>query len=147
MKIKNIVKFRDEMFAAIKDAAYWDATETYCTVKTKYLDADAHYKDMKRDEADDTLKPDCDWNFIPRCARYGETDAEFGAVALPHPLHFRGTDIYLVIDSDANAILYKDVGTHFEYSRNVVLEYYRSKMARAMVLIRAIDEVVKENRR
>lgn len=141
MKIKNIGKFRDELFAAIKDAAYWDAEVTFCTAKSKYCDR--YYERMKHD-AEDSLPPDEDWNFIPTI---GGDDENYGVVGLPHPMHFSGTDIYMIIDCDGNARFYKDVITHFECVRIATLEYYSTRMASAMVLIRAIDEVVKENRR
>lgn len=135
MKIRNISKFRDELFAAIKDSLYWDAHESYLVAKSPEI-GDAYHHLMTDDE---------DWHFMP----YYDFDKNgngLQVVALPHALEFRGTSIYLVIDDSADARFYKDATTHFELIGVVTSDYYKNKMSFAMTLVRNIDQTIKENR-
>ena len=121
MKIKNIEKFRNELYKAL-DGGSWlpfdDSAE--CVIVAE------HKSDINRERLA---------NSIPV---WREVNGETVAVALYRPLEILGTDYFVTVDFDADVSLWKRVDGGYRFEDFVSTNNY-SRMAVAIKVFDMVD--------
>lgn len=137
MNIRNIDKFREEMFKAVKDTAPFTAMATPLKYVTKPL--------FNGD-------PDEDWSLRDHIAHYANVDGELKPVALANALELKVikflddgelevSTFYMTIDHDCDAVFYSDEGDHFEFRAFIDCDDARSKLQFAMMVSRELEKL------
>lgn len=120
MKIRNPEKYRDTLYKAIDDAALFDFAETpLCVWK------DGHERPKYADQLQDF-------------------DAEGKCISLPHPFHIKGSNVWMIIDHDGDAIFYLSHETHFQYLFSNAVYYYDTQMAHAIAVTHDLYNLTKK---
>lgn len=121
MKIKNVEKFREELYAAIKDAYLWE----WDNIQT----SSAVWKGTS-DDYEESMTSYSSFKFI---------DERALRISLPHPMIIRnnGKAVYITVD-DSGATFWKSTDEEFEYMGSIDINFYQSKMSFSMVVTRAL---------
>ena len=126
MKIKNIEKFRNELYAALKDGSWLpfdDSAE--CVIIAEHENSINHERLA---------------NSIPV---WREVNGETVAVALYRPLKVLGTDYFVTVDVDADVSLWKHVDGGYQFEDFVPTNNYN----RMTIAVRACEMVDRAYRR
>lgn len=121
MKIKNVEKFREDLYTAIKDAYLWqwDSIETSSAIW--------------KGTSDDYVE--C----MTRNSSFKFVDGMALRISLPHPMVIRnnGKTVYMTVDN-AGVTFWQSTDEEFQYRGSLHAEFYQNRMSFSMVVARAL---------
>ena len=121
MKIKNVEKFREELYTAIKDAFLyqWRSIET----------PSAMWKGTN-DDYEESME---------RCSSFKFVDGKMFRISLAHPMVIKHNDksVYMTVD-DEGVTFWKSTDEEFEYRGSIEANLYQNRMSFSMVVTRTL---------
>lgn len=123
MRVKNVEKFRDQLYEAIKDQSWWDV-DTDITVVVK------HGYDYVSGANHVTERP-----------HYEVVMGEARCVSLPHPCRIKNIGMYITVD-EMGINFWKDNKNEFKYSGCLSFEFYKSRLSMVMALANMISRKI-----
>ena len=134
MKIKNVGKFRNELYEAIKDATYWDEVEDTEWVFKKLDTDNKELYEMRKND----LGEYCIWKEF-------DNGVGYQAIALPNPMHINGTPIYMTVD-DEGVDFWRSKEDYFEHCSWVDADFCKNRLSFAMAVMRRIEHYVSKEK-
>lgn len=111
--IKNVEKFREDLYSAIIDGNSYDFAEacTSCTYK------DSHKEFVERHSSSALEFPLYDEN----------ENGDMVVVSIPYPMHFKGTSLYMTVDKDG-VDFWVSTKDYFVRHTSLYVSSYQKKM-------------------
>lgn len=126
MKIKNIEKFRNELYAALKDGSCHALDD-----RADYVAIEGHDDSILRESLEKSIP------------QWAEVNGETLAVALYRPLAILGTPFLVTVDFDADVSLWMHVDGGYEFEDFICTNNWN----RMTIAVRACEMVDRAYRR
>ena len=122
MKIKNVDKFREELYKALKDNYMGSSTE-----ESNYMWKDGNERTQEMME-DVQYK----WNAV-------EERPE--AYSLPQPMHFRDYKVAIVVEEDGVTFWDTSIKSYYEMIGYVPTNVYINRMSFSMAVVKTLEQM------
>lgn len=129
MKIKNVEKFREELYGALIDGNCYGFAEAHASCVYK----DAHKEFVERHQSLVSELPLYD---VDECG-------EYVVVSLPYPMHFKGTSLYMTVDEDGVDI-WVSMDKYFVRHTSILRDIYQKKLGFIVAVSNRVSKLVEE---